>query len=463
MIMGYKTARWNVTDRCNFSCAYCNTPNKHVHNPDELALEEIQNHLIPSLKEANVWDIILLGGEPMVREDIIEIIRLLRENYFGVVLVTNGSLLTRENCLKLLNLKLTRIHISFDSYLPEINKKTRISQSLKDTYITQLEAIRFFGQSSEVPLLINTVVNSINYQSIPDLIDFLSELGVQQVNLIPEGRKEGKNYSYRKLSFAELLELGKKIDQKVRELSNFKIEPLFLPLRAKKYLNEKFNTNFSMSATGGICKPGVHEIIIHSDGTILPCNAFLTDDPDLLTYFEINSEAMKASNTPVDKICKSRTYEKAYQVSQTQWYRYSLRPCGKCEFLNNGCFPCVFPRLKDVLHKKTWEPIIIQPFCQYISKLENEEFNQYKINSELIWHQEQGQLSLYNPTEVEILTLSGYQNYLWTLLLKGYTDMEMINEIYQKYKTSFKNYNECQKVVLNQIDEWSGSAHLYKS
>lgn len=458
--MGYKTARWNVTDQCNFSCIYCSTPNKHVQNPEELTLEEIDKCLIPSLKAANVWDVILLGGEPMVRQDIMEIIRLLRENYLGVILVTNGSMLTLENCRKLVDLKLNRIHLSLDSHLPEINEKTRIRRGAKDTYTRQLAAIKFFNQNSEIPLLINTVVNSFNYPYIPDFLEFLAGIGVQQISLIPEGRKEDQSYNHPQLSFAELLELGKKIDQLVKTHPQLNVEPLFLPLRAKKYLNEKFQTNFLLTATGGICKPGAHEIIIHSDGRVLPCNAFLTDDSELLAYLEIDFSSLKVTERPITEICKSRTYQKAFQVSQTQWYRYSLRPCGKCEFLNYGCFPCVFPRLKNVLEKSRWEPIILQPFCQYISQLEGEEFNRYEINSELVWQQGQDELSLYNPSEVEIITLTGEKNYLWNLVLKGYTDTEMIAKLYHKYQKSFQDFAHCQEVVCNQIDQWLASAYL---
>jgi len=77
-----------VTNRCNQRCGYCNIPNL---GEKELSLEEITG-LTGQPRRLGTRRVVLLGGEPLVRPDIGEIIRLMKRQGMFVGMVTNGWL-----------------------------------------------------------------------------------------------------------------------------------------------------------------------------------------------------------------------------------------------------------------------------------------------------------------------------------------------------------------------------------
>ncbi len=83
---------WPITNRCNLRCRYCEEWKKAG---DEMSTEEIKE-LITELKELGTVRISLSGGEPLVREDIGEIIDFIKENDMSVVLTSNGTLVPEK-------------------------------------------------------------------------------------------------------------------------------------------------------------------------------------------------------------------------------------------------------------------------------------------------------------------------------------------------------------------------------
>ncbi len=81
----------HITQRCNLRCEYC----YNAHNLgriDELTFEEIKNLAI-FLKSSGVEHIVLTGGEPLLRQDIVDIAKQLKELNFKLGLLSNGTLL----------------------------------------------------------------------------------------------------------------------------------------------------------------------------------------------------------------------------------------------------------------------------------------------------------------------------------------------------------------------------------
>ncbi len=77
-----------VTHRCNLRCSYCNTP---FLDPSELPLDAIER-LFDRLRALGVKRVGLTGGEPLLRKDIGEIVRLARDRGFFVTLNSNLQL-----------------------------------------------------------------------------------------------------------------------------------------------------------------------------------------------------------------------------------------------------------------------------------------------------------------------------------------------------------------------------------
>jgi len=112
-----KSLRVSVTDKCNFRCRYCMPAEGLEWLPREevLSFEEIAR-LVRVLAGMGVEEVRLTGGEPLVRRDLPELVRMLA-GIAGVTdlsLTTNGVLLDRF-AAPLVEAGLRRLNVSLDS------------------------------------------------------------------------------------------------------------------------------------------------------------------------------------------------------------------------------------------------------------------------------------------------------------------------------------------------------------
>ncbi len=110
-----------VTDRCNLDCSYCTEyDNSQPHPP----LEDLKKWL-RKIRELGTMRIALVGGEPLLHPDIVELVRYCRELGFATSLTTNGFLLTRSRLKELEEAGLQVMQISVDRMTPSpITKKS---------------------------------------------------------------------------------------------------------------------------------------------------------------------------------------------------------------------------------------------------------------------------------------------------------------------------------------------------
>jgi len=83
---------WNVTRRCNLHCQHCYASAQSVPHPDELSPGE-GLALIRELARCQVPALILSGGDPLLRPDLLELIRCAAEHGIHPALSTNGTLI----------------------------------------------------------------------------------------------------------------------------------------------------------------------------------------------------------------------------------------------------------------------------------------------------------------------------------------------------------------------------------
>ncbi len=118
--------RLSITDVCNFKCGYCLPNGYQKDNSDNrkfLSAEEI-GRLAKGLSELGVCKIRLTGGEPTVRKDFFDIIKILK-NKTGIkktVITTNGYRLDKI-ADQIAESGLDGINISIDSLNRETFKK----------------------------------------------------------------------------------------------------------------------------------------------------------------------------------------------------------------------------------------------------------------------------------------------------------------------------------------------------
>ena len=114
--------RLSITDVCNFKCGYCLPNGYQIDKSDNrkfLHIDEIKR-LAKALSELGVCKIRLTGGEPTVRKDFFDIVKILK-NESGikkVVMTTNGYHLDQK-AKNIVDGGLNGFNISIDSLNPE--------------------------------------------------------------------------------------------------------------------------------------------------------------------------------------------------------------------------------------------------------------------------------------------------------------------------------------------------------
>lgn len=117
--------RISVTDRCNFRCPYCmpaevfGPEHAFLRDPQIMSLDELRRILRQFIR-AGVEKVRITGGEPLLRADVPELVRLLKHELRvpDVALTTNGWLLARA-AASLQAAGLDRLNVSLDSLRPE--------------------------------------------------------------------------------------------------------------------------------------------------------------------------------------------------------------------------------------------------------------------------------------------------------------------------------------------------------
>lgn len=103
-----------ITHRCNFKCLMC-APLPHVSKSESEFDRDKWKSVIAQIGELGIGDIHFTGGEPLLREDLCELIRYAKDLKFNVGVTTNGSLLTKAFLEKLISAGLGSMAISIDA------------------------------------------------------------------------------------------------------------------------------------------------------------------------------------------------------------------------------------------------------------------------------------------------------------------------------------------------------------
>jgi cyclic pyranopterin phosphate synthase len=181
--------RISVTEACNFRCTYC-TPDGHGRlSTPPLTVEEIER-IVRAAVALGMTNIRLTGGEPLLRRDIIEIVRaiLMIEDVRDLALTTNGFFLTRY-AQPLADAGLRRINISLDTL-----QRGRFAEiSGMDAFEQVWGGIGAAEEAGFAPLKINVVLlRGLNDDQVADLANLTIERAwhVRFIELMPVGSSE---------------------------------------------------------------------------------------------------------------------------------------------------------------------------------------------------------------------------------------------------------------------------------
>jgi radical SAM protein with 4Fe4S-binding SPASM domain len=123
---------WNSTKTCNLECIHCYASAKKTKFPGEMTTEE-GKALIDDLASFKVPALLLSGGEPFVRPDIIELAEYAIKSGIRVTFSTNGILIDDERARKLKEIGVTYCGISIDGDEPRHDVMRAKKGAFQDT------------------------------------------------------------------------------------------------------------------------------------------------------------------------------------------------------------------------------------------------------------------------------------------------------------------------------------------
>ncbi|BFH74414.1 radical SAM protein [Sulfurisphaera javensis] len=107
-------ATFKVTSRCNLHCTFC-SPEYYSGKLGEASTETVKK-IIDNLRNSSIVVLSFEGGEPTIRNDILELLRYAHDGSFYVMLTTNGYRLNDEDFLVKLADSIDFLHYSIDEY-----------------------------------------------------------------------------------------------------------------------------------------------------------------------------------------------------------------------------------------------------------------------------------------------------------------------------------------------------------
>lgn len=203
---------WECTLRCNLACRHCGSDCKKDIRLSEMSLEQF----LPVLDEIKAHQpevrtmVFTVGGEPLVRRDIVECGRAITQKGFYWGMVSNGHLIDAPMMHALSEAGLRSLAVDVDGMRKEHNWLRNHETSFDKVF----DAIGHIRQAPHLSWDVITCVNRQNIHTLASIKQLLLEAGVKKwrcFTIFPAGRAKGAD---------ELI----LTDEEFRELMDFIVE-----------------------------------------------------------------------------------------------------------------------------------------------------------------------------------------------------------------------------------------------
>ncbi|WP_319472060.1 12,18-didecarboxysiroheme deacetylase [uncultured Pseudodesulfovibrio sp.] len=177
---------WNMTQRCNLKCVHCYAqaidPSAHK---DPISNEQAKT-IIDDLAQFGAPVMLFSGGEPLVREDLVDLAKYATSKGMRAVISTNGTLITKKKAKELKEVGLSYVGISIDGAEAVHDKFRGVSGSYKQA----LKGVEnCMAEGLKVGL--RFTINKRNAVEIPHLFRLIEDMEIPRIcfyHLVYSGR-----------------------------------------------------------------------------------------------------------------------------------------------------------------------------------------------------------------------------------------------------------------------------------
>ena len=290
--------RISITNRCNVNCIYCHhdgmKSSRNEMTPDEIL------KICEIAKKLGVIKIRLSGGEPLIRNDIVEIISKISEIGFKDISLTTNGILLEKYAKQLKNAGLDRVNVSLDT----LDSTTYKIITKKDHLESAKKGILKSVEAGLDPVKINMVImKDINEHEIKDMFNFCRDNNIvlQLIELIESENCDDSNFTN------EYHYNIDNIEKKLNDIADDVHERKFMQGRKKYYINggeievvrPVDNSKFCAKCT---------RLRVTPDGKIKPCLLRNDNLVDILTEIRNKSDDKKLEKIFLEGISKREPY-----------------------------------------------------------------------------------------------------------------------------------------------------------
>lgn len=196
-----------VTWRCNFKCSICDFWKRPHSSEEELTLEQIRV-AGEKMNELGSLIVSLAGGEPLIRDDLAQIVRILRECNHFPILITNGWFVDEARSRELSEAGLQEISVSVDYADPAKHDAVRGRDGSWNRAIRALELLHKNRRNRRNRVHMISVLMDDNLEEIEPMIKLAKSIGVTYMLSLYSGSRGTKTVRlpHQKVT-ARLLEL----------------------------------------------------------------------------------------------------------------------------------------------------------------------------------------------------------------------------------------------------------------
>lgn len=230
-----------LTAQCNLRCRHC-IAEADIGKKEHFDTDQMYK-ILDKIIKVRPHNLILTGGEPMIRKDFFQLLAYIRKRYDGnITLMTNGTLIDETNVRGLIE-TINNIDISIDGADEESCKIVR-GAGVFPRVMSAIKLLQRYGMKN---ISLSMVLSGNNKYYVQDFFTLNKNLGTHPVlrNLTYDGRaKENREY----------------LEQKYTS-------------RSEKSYGQKQKPFYA----GCTCTAGYTKIKIEADGSIYPCEIFLEE------------------------------------------------------------------------------------------------------------------------------------------------------------------------------------------
>jgi radical SAM protein with 4Fe4S-binding SPASM domain len=311
-----------ISGRCDLQCISCDIWSEPIRSEKDTAFWV---GIIDDLYRLGVRQVMLIGGEPLMRDDIGRIIRAISVRGMATSIFTNGFRLL-QRAAELVDAGLDRLVLSIDGPEPAVHDGLRGGGGIFDVAMEGLEKVRNEASSKGLPVpevVFHTTVSVANAHTIPDMFAFAHRHGANTVlqaicqaprAIIGNTTYQSEKIASRQYMISDLdLLLSRDIALRVRQKIRHNLLARY-NLSAKTFLS--LSEEHLLTGTFPVIPCGhVHNTLsVNSQGAMYPCGMlanFHYASLDKTTSYEawkgqrrkVFLETMKQNPFPVCKYC----------------------------------------------------------------------------------------------------------------------------------------------------------------